>query len=175
MEYFMMQQDERVTRLPMIRMPDGFSDRNKAGDKNAPLILYVESLGLSCQFSDYLLRPFPMIGERIQSVMGKHQPDMGFRRLILVDKKTGGQHRYYGIAAPEIDCVFAAESNGGWLGEEPEPVIETSKAGDARIFRAKRFKEALFVRLDAAESILRREPEGIWFAPVKAVPSSNRG
>lgn len=164
----MMEQDKRLMHLPRIRIPAGFSDREKRKDKNTPLILYVENLGLSFQYSDYLLHPFPMVGERIQSVMEKHQRDLNFRRLILVDKKTGIQHRYYGIFASAIDCVSAVGSGSSWIGEKPEPVIDISKAKDARIFRAKQFKETLFVRLDAAESILRWEPEGIWFTPVRA-------
>lgn len=168
----MMEQDKRLTRLPKIRIPAGFSDREMSKDIKKPLILYVENLGLSFQYSDYLLQPFSMVGERIHSVMEKHQRDLSFRRIILVDKKTGTQHRYYRIFAPVIDCVSAVESGNSWLGEKPEPVIDVGKVKDTRIFLAKQFKETLFVRLDAAESILRREPEGIWFRPVRAALSA---
>lgn len=174
MEYFMMEQDKRLMRLPRIRIPDGFSDREKRRDKNTPFILYVENLGLSCQYSDYLLRPFPMIGERIQSVMEKYQKDISFSRFILMDKEAGIQHHYYGIIAPEIDCTSDVEPDSGSLGDKAEPVIDMDKTGGTAIFRTKQFKDALFVRLDAAESILRREPEGIWFTPVRTAPSAGK-
>lgn len=166
MEYFMMQPDKRLTNMPVIRIPAGFSDIEQSKDKNVPLILYVENIGLSCRYSDYLLRPFPMIGERIQSIMEKYQRDMSFRRLILMDKKTGAQHNYYRIYVPEIVC--ALESND-------EPVLNPDKVKNAKIFQVKQFKEKLFVCLDVAESILRREPEGIWFTPVKVSLTENSG
>lgn len=159
MEYFMMQQDKRLSHLPIIRIPAGFFDREQCKDEIAPLTLYVENFGLSYQFSDYLLRPFPMIGERIQKVMGKYQKDMSFRRIVLMDKKTGIQHNYYRISAPEIDGTCADEGT--------ELVLNLDPGKAVKIFQVKQLKEALFVRLDVAESILRREPEGIWFAPVK--------
>ncbi|ANU48254.1 hypothetical protein ADH76_11550 [Enterocloster clostridioformis] len=174
MEYFMMEQDKRLMHLPRIRIPDGFLNREQRRDKNTPFILYVENLGLSCQYSDYLLQPFPMIGERIQGVMGKYQRDISFSRFILMDKETGLQHHYYGITAPEIDCACDEEPDGGSLGDKAEPVIDMDKTGGTAIFRTKQFKDALFVRLDAAESILRREPEGIWFTPVRAALSGNK-
>lgn len=36
-----------------------------------------------------------------------------------------------------------------------------------KIFMAKDFNREVVVRLDIAESILRREANGIWFEPVK--------
>lgn len=153
MEYFIMQQDKRLTHLPMIRIPDEISDREQHKDKASPLTLYIECFGLTYQYPDYLLRPFPMIGERIQSVMEKYQRDISFRPVILMDKKTDIQHHYYRITVPEMDVVTAAEFD--------------SRVKDAKIFQVKQLKGKLIVCLDAAESILRREPEGIWFTPVK--------
>lgn len=172
MEYFMMQQDKRLNHLPIIRIPDGFSDREQWKDEITPLILYIEELGLTYQYADYLLQPFPMIGERIQTVMEKYQRDLRFRRVILMHKKTGAQHNYYQISVPEIDCACTEELGFSRKGEE-ELVLNLDRVKDAKIFRVKQLKEKLFVRLDVAESILRREPEGIWFAPVKVSLSVN--
>lgn len=166
MEYFMMQQDQRLKHLPGIRLPEGFLDREQRKDEITPLTFYVESSGLTCQYADYLLQPFHMIGERIQKVMEKYQREISFRRVILMDKKTGLQHNYYRIFVPEIDGAFAEEPDCGRKSEGTEPVLNPDRIKDAKIFQVKQFHENLFVRLDVAESILRREPEGIWFTPV---------
>ncbi|MGN6714481.1 hypothetical protein SAMN02745136_03006 [Anaerocolumna jejuensis DSM 15929] len=167
MEYFMMQQDNRLKHLPFIRIPPGFSDGEQCKDEKALLTLYVENLGLKDQYSDYLLQPFPMIGERIQKVMGKYQRDMSFQRIILIDKKESLQHNYYRISVPEIDCVSAEEFDIGRKYKEIKIVLNQNQVEYAKIFRVKQLKGNLLVRLDVAESILRREPEGIWFTPVK--------
>lgn len=166
MEYFMMEQDKRLRHPPMIRMPSGFN-RIQGMDENAPLILYVDNLGLTCQYSDYLLQPFPMIGEDMQKIMRKYQSNIRFRQVILVDKKKGLQHVYYGMTVPEMDCVFTREWRNA-MGQGTELVLDMSRVKEAKIFQAKQPKEKLFVCLDVAESILRREPEGIWFTPVQA-------
>lgn len=46
-------------------------------------------------------------------------------------------------------------------------VLDVEKVGRRAIFLAKDFNRRLIVRLDVAESILRREANGIWFEPVK--------
>lgn len=167
MEYFMMQQDNRLKHLPFLRIPPGFSDVELCMDENALLTLYVENQGLKYQYADYLLQPFPMIGERIQKVMGKYQRDMSFQRIILIDKKDSLQHNYYRISVPEIDCVSVEEFDIGRKYEEIKIVLNLEQVDYAKIFRVKQLKGNLLVRLDVAESILRREPEGIWFTPVK--------
>lgn len=45
--------------------------------------------------------------------------------------------------------------------------IRCGKTEGRKIFMAKDFNREVVVRLDIAESILRREANGIWFEPVK--------
>lgn len=48
-----------------------------------------------------------------------------------------------------------------------EFVLDVEKTEGRKIFMAKDFNREVVVRLDIAESILRREANGIWFEPVK--------
>lgn len=173
MEYFIMEPDKRLNRLPKIRKPAGFAGREQHKPGTAPLILYVENLGFACQYGDYLLKPFPMIGEKLHKVMEKYQRDMLFLRVILMEKERNIQHIYYRIWVPEIDCTWAAEPDCNRTGKVTEVILNPGQVGDAKIFRVKEPGEKLLVRLDVAESILRREPEGIWFTPVKTSGSKS--
>lgn len=167
MEYFIMQQDYRQKHLPFIQVPPEFSDGEPCKDEKTLLTLYVENQGLKYQYADYLIQPFPMIGERIQNVMGKYQRDMNVQRVILIDKKDSIQHNYYRISAPEIECFSVEESEIDSENKGIKMVLNLNQLKYAKIFRVKQLKDSLLVRLDVAESILRREPEGIWFTPVK--------
>ena len=86
---------------------------------------------------------------------------------MLIEKGTGRQMPYCLVGAPEIVCTEKTETHAGAEGIKML-VIEKEEIGDRRIFFARsKGGRLLLVGLDIAESLLRREANGIWFAPVR--------
>lgn len=177
MDYFRMKTDERLCRLPQLQIPKGLSllemTKEKIEKIKTPSIVYVKGAhGLSIDYGDYLEKPIPLIADKFQKILQKYQQDMLFHRVILIEKETGLQKPYYLIMPPEITCADEEESQYDTMGNVQNFVLDVEKAGNHKIFLAKDYKRQLLVRLDVAESILRREANGIWFEPVKAAERS---
>ena len=164
MDYFIMKTDKRLRRLPQIQLPQELF--NTESTKTA--IVYVkEHNGLSIDYADYLEKPSPMIADKFRKILQKYQQDMVFRRVMLVEKETGQQKPYYLMLPADIVCADKDESKYDAGGTVQNFVLDIEKTGKRKIFLAKDYNKQLIVRLDVAESVLRREANGIWFEPVK--------
>lgn len=171
MDYFIMKTDKRLYRLPQMQIPKELSltevRREKIEKITKPSIVYVKgNHGLSIDYADYLEKPIPLIADKFQKILHKYQPDMMFHRVILIERETGKQKAYYLMMPPEIICGDGEESPYGVIGAR-DFILDLKKAENRKIFLAKDYNRQLLVRLDVAESILRREANGIWFEPVK--------
>jgi len=123
--------------------------------------------GVNIEYADYLEKPFPLIADKFQKVLQKYQKDIEFWRVMLVEQETGQQRPYCLMHIPKITCADKEESRYDARGDIEEFVLDAEKAESRRIFLAEDYNGQLLVRLDVAESILRREANGIWFEPVK--------
>ncbi len=169
MDYFRMITDKRLCRLPRLQIP---KELLKA-EMTKPSIVYVEgNHGLSIDYADYLEKPFPLIAEKFQRILQKYQPDMALRRVTLIEKETGQQKPYYLMMPPKITCADKEGSRYDAVGKVQDFVLDVKKAGNRKIFLAEDYGSELLVRLDVAESILRRKADGIWFEPVKTAERS---
>lgn len=172
MEYFIMKTDKRYFNLPQIQLPKKLlgigTGKEKWEDIDKVSVLYVKkSHGLCIDYADYLERPFPLAAEKFHNIMQKYQKDMVFHRITLIERETGKQKPYYFIMPPEIICADKEESVYDSAGNIKDFVLDVKKAGNRKIFIAGDYRKQLIVRLDVAESILRRDADGIWFEPVK--------
>ncbi|MDR0286950.1 MAG: hypothetical protein LBI03_04475 [Clostridiales bacterium] len=117
------------------------------------------------QYPDYLEETGLLVSEKLKQIMGKYQRNVIFKTVILIEKKKNRQEIYYFIAPPQIQCISPKSTY-----DRPEHVekfvLDEEKVGDARIFCASNYGRRIFVRLDVAESILRRKPFGISFEKV---------
>lgn len=177
MDYFIMKTDERLCRLPKMQMPKELSfmemTRQKVEKITMPSIVYVKGEhGLSIDYADYLEKPIPLIADKFQKILQKYQQDMLFHRVILIEKETGQQRPYYLMMPPRIICADKEESRYDAMGNVQDFVLDMKKVGDRKIFLAEDYERQLLVRLDVAESILRRESDGIWFEPITTVGRS---
>lgn len=169
MDYFRMITDKRLCRLPQIQLPKELSPIGMT----KPSIVYVEkNHGLSTEYADYLEKPVPLIAEKFQRILQKYQQDILFQRVTLIEKETGQQKPYYFMMPPKIACADREESRYDAVGNVQDFVLDVKKAGNRKIFQAEDYGRQLLVRLDVAESILRREADGIWFEPVKTAGRS---
>lgn len=177
MEYFIMKTDKRLSRLPQMQLPKEMSPigmtREKIKKITTATIVYVKGdPGLGIDYADYLEKPLPLIADKFHKILQKYQQDMLFHRVMLVEKETGKQTPYYLMMPPQITCACKENSKADVMGNERDFVLDPKKAGNQKIFLAEDFCGQVVVRLDVAESILRREANGIWFEPVRVTGGS---
>lgn len=166
-----METDKRICKLPKLQLPkelyilkQGYEMHSST--KKASMVYIKENSGMITEYADYYDTPIPLIGEKVCRIMQKYQPDAVFHRVILVEKQTGKQRAYYLLMPPEIECADKEASIYDAVGNIEKFVLREEKVGAQRIFAAKDYKKKLIVGLDVAESILRRDSNGIWFEPV---------
>lgn len=177
MDYFIMKTDQRLCKLPQMQIPKELSPVGMTKEKIKSItttsIVYVkESHGLSIDYGDYLEKPVPFIADKFQKILQKYQQDILFHRVMLIEKGTGQQKPYFLMMPPEITCADKDKSQYDAMGNVQDFVLDPIKAGKRKIFLAQDYGRQLLVRLDVAESILRREANGIWFEPVKVAERS---
>jgi len=167
MDYFIMCQDSRLYNVakPALGSLDFRKlTREQINDISVTQILYI-SESKHNEYPDYIEGAGMLVSEKLMRIMGKYQSDAIFKTIVLIEKKTNRQEIYYLISPPEIDCM-SAETVCDRQGRVKKFVLDEDKVGYARIFHAVNYREKIIVRLDAAESILRRDPYGIWFERV---------
>jgi len=163
-DYFIMETDKRLRRLPQIQLPQ---DLFETEAMKTSAVYVKEHKGLSIDYADFLEKPGPLIADKFQKILQKYQRDMVFRRVILIEKEAGLQKPYYLMIPQELMCASKEESEYDTRGNVQDFVLDVEKVKRRAIFFAKDFNRRLIVRLDVAESILRREANGVWFEPVK--------
>jgi len=169
MEYFMMRQDPRVHN---VAEPTGaivsklrHITREEMDAISIPPNMYVKK-GSTIEYPDYIESPIMLVSEKLKRIMSKYQKDAIFKAAILMEKDINRQETYYMISAPRIECA-SDESTYDTHGRIKELVLDQEKVGHARIFFAIGCEQRVFVRLDVAESILRRDSNGVWFERMK--------
>lgn len=172
MDYFIMKTDERLCRLPQMQMPKELSlteiTKEKISKLTVASVVYVKgNHGLGIEYPDYLEMPIPLIADKFKKILQKYQKDVLFHRVMLIEKEAGLQKPYYLMMPPEITCADNKETQYDAGGNVRNFVLDLEKAEKYKIFLAKDYREKIIVRLDVAESILRRNANGIWFEPVK--------
>lgn len=172
MDYFIMKTDERLCRLPQMQMPKELSlteiTKEKISKLTVASVVYVKgNHGLGIEYPDYLERPIPLIADKFKKILQKYQKDVLFHRVMLIEKEAGLQKPYFLMMPPEITCADNKETQYDAGGNVRNFVLDLEKAEKYKIFLAKDYREQIIVRLDVAESILRRNANGIWLEPVK--------
>ena len=169
MEYFYMKVDKRIQRLPDMEFPrELITSKGMVTEISrivGSIMVKVKALnGLKTVYPDYFSTPYFLIAEKFHKIFEKYQSDIFFHRVMLVEKEM--QTPYFLFIPPEIECENKEETTYERDGSIKCLVLDESKVGGNRIFRVKGMSKTVIVRLDAAESVLRREPNGIWFEPV---------
>lgn len=169
MNYFIMKTDRRLRRLPQVEMP---REQSGVGEMKTSIAYVREDGGMSIEYADYLERPVLLIADKFQKILQKYQPDLGMQQVILVEKQTGKQTPYCMMSPRKIVCADQEASQYDSKGNVRNFVLDPKKAADETIFLAEDYGGQMIVRLDVAESILRRDANGIWFEPVKTTERS---
>jgi len=171
MIYFTIHQDQRILNSPELV----FSKQDIEELKQFPTeenvfaskIIYVKSkLMKRIDFPDLIDTPILLISEKLKLLMSKYQKNIWMRTVVLIERETNQQTIYYAIYPPKLPCA-SKQSIYDRRQEIKEFVLDEEKVGCNRIFVAVGLEKKLIVRLDVAESILRRKSNGIIFQEIK--------
>lgn len=166
MDYFIMRQENGTVGL--VQPVKGFSSllnpatEQKNEDLKTTVVIFKDSD--SSEFPDYI-EQYKLVSEKLKRIMSKYENDAVFKTVVLIEESTNRQKIYYHLALPQIQCT-SVQSVYTKLGNMKEFVLDEEKVGSTRIFCAENYKDRVFVRLDVAESILRRDSYGVLFERV---------
>lgn len=171
MEYFIMRQDDRILHSPQLMLPKFLQPNNNTSGRIESVrkteIIYVKEDSYN-EYPGYIETPIKLISGKIKRIVSKYQQDIVFKPAILVEKESNRQEEYHIMALPEIECA-ADSSICDADGNIKEFVLDEEKVKHLRFFIAKDCRSYILVRLDLAESILRRGAYGIWFEEVNMI------
>ena len=170
MDYFIMHQDARVTNcVNLIPGPMNLRTLSREQITSIPTtkIIYVQEDSQN-EYPDYLESEGMLVSEKLKRIMSKYQQNAVFKTIVLIEKKKNRQEIYYLVSPPRIECS-SPDTVYDKQGNVRSFVMDTDKVGHARIFCAAGRANRIFVRLDVAESILRRSPFGVSFEKVLTV------
>ena len=166
MDYFLLSQDKRYTNVPQII---GFFQRIYARDLN-PLradniadnnSFFVKSSEYN-QFIDILENPLLLVSEDMRKIMEKYNRNIIFKRLALIDRERQIQKIYNIPIFEEVEALHE-DTEFNWNKTVVKNIVlDKEKVKGKKIFKIKESDKTLaVVRLDVAESLLRREFEGM--------------
>lgn len=130
--------------------------KRELGDKEN--ILFVEeNNGVS--YTDFLEKPLLLVSDTFKIMANLYNRDYVYRIVVLTEK-SGKQSVYWHIDMPEADCL-SPRSEYNHDGTLKKIVMQESAAQGRSLLRIKNVHwSAYVIRLDLAESILRRELGG---------------
>ena len=165
MDYFLLKQDARYTNTPKII--DFFQNINSRDltplradnipDNNS---FFVKS-SKNNQFIDIIDTPIFLVCEKMRNILAKYNRNIIFKRAALIDHENMKQKIYNIPIWEEINALH--EDSESKFNVVKKIVLDKEKIKNHKIFRIKESDKTLVViRLDVAESLLRREFEGIY-------------
>jgi len=171
MIYFAMRQDKRILDSPELILTGQEVEELQQFPTPESLvvskIIYVKrKLMKKIDYLDLIETPVLLISEKLKSLMMKYQKNIWMRTVVLIDEQTGYQRIYYAIYPPRIPCT-SKQSVFNYHQQVKAFILAEDKVGYNRIFVPKGLERHLIVRLDVAESILRRKSNGIIFEEIK--------
>lgn len=166
MDYFLLNQDERYTNTP--RLIDVFKKVNiknlnlPNAHKIEDITIFQVSADEGCEFLDILDSQLFLISEDMKKIIEKYDRNISFKTLVIIDSLRDRQENYSLPILEEIECLSdKAELNLNKTVVK-KIVLDKEKIQGKKIFKIKESSKPLIViRLDVAESLLRRDFRGI--------------
>lgn len=163
---FLLKQDERYTNTP--RLKDMFhkistKDINRLNaHKIDDVIIFQVTAEERCEYLDVLDKQLFLISEKMMKIICKYDTDIVFKILPLIDSKRHTQENYYLPIFEDIEALDEKSEFNLNRAIVKNIVLNKKKIEGKKIFRIKESEKTLVVvRLDVAESVLRRKPRGI--------------
>lgn len=174
MKYFILKQDESYKNTPMIKgIPQEVISPRDLYEKNYNLMPKVTRLETynseQIDFIDIITNPILMMSEKTIDIVKMYMPKLATRDITIVDI-IGNQTKVYKIPLiPRINSL----TQDSRLNENQTNIekckIDLKKVKHNPLFYIKESKEdAVVIRLDMIESILKRKLRGINLEEIEA-------
>jgi hypothetical protein len=171
--YFVLRAHEKYTDIPVVqnwanRIDPRNLERGKAASVTRRVLLPIAP-NPHVVFTDVITKPFFLVSETVRDVIHMYDKQIAFKQIVLLDAENSFTALYGLPILERVDCLadnkIASECiNPGSV------TLEREKVGKRIIFRAADdLDDPIIVRLDAVESMLRREARGIGLSPVHLV------
>lgn len=172
MDYFLLRQDDRYKKTPTIIDLHKKLDKRKINIKSAheledTIVFYIKPDKDNC-FLDVLDSQLYLVSDRLKKLIAKYQPDIEFKTIALIDIENKKQKNYYLPIFEEIEALSEKSEYNIDKSVIKKLVLDSNRVKTKRIFKIKEGQKTLIVaRLDFAESILRRDFDGIYLKKIQ--------
>lgn len=175
MNYFILSQDRRYTRrLPTIEKFNQLAMRNDFTRENSKKIEDINVVQASSpeplDYIDLMDHQVFIVSKEVKKIFLMYEPSIYFKMFCMLNNKVndGQTGEYYAPIFREIDCVSPKSEFNLDKSHIKKLVLFKRKISHFPIFRISKIKkETIIVRLDVAESLLRRKLRGLNFEPVE--------
>lgn len=170
MEYFILKQDKRYINPPSIKDLYSLLRRKELCRKEEHKIpqrnIVFATSERKLDFLDVLDDQIFLVTDKVKKVISIYEPTAVYKTFCILNNRKNEYGLYYAPILPEVNCVYV--TNG--LGQKRTLLLDRKKAGIHGFFRATGTeKETTVVRLDAAESLLRREVRGMVLEKIETI------
>ncbi len=120
-------------------------------------------------YPDVVNAPIFLVSDSLKKLLSVYDTEVLYRRVALNQVKERIQKKYWLLLTEKLDCLdeSAQQYANGW---DQRIVLNRERIGKRRVFKVNGIRTPrVFVNLEVAESILRREFDGITLRPVEAV------
>lgn len=166
MDYFLLKQDERYTNIPQI-----LNLHNKVNMKNVNLrdhhkiddiMIFNVKSDDKTEFLDVLNKQVFLVSENMKNILEKYKANIIFKMFPLIDYDNSKQEIYYLPIFEEVEALSEDAELNLDKTVVKKLILNNEKIKNKKIFRIKGSSKTLvIVRLDVAESLLRRDFKGI--------------
>lgn len=166
MDYFLLKQDERYNNVPMVldvmKKIDKRNINLLKADKIQDTIIFYVKADEETSYLDILHRQLYLVSEKLKKLLEKYDSNIIFKAMPLIDLEHENQENYFLPIFEEVEalsdkCEFNLDKS-----VIKKLILDEKKIQGKKIFKISHDKQTLVVvRLDIAESILRRDFTGI--------------
>ena len=160
MDYFWIRQNREYLNTPVI---EGFYQTMRRKDFRPETAFKIPEKNVvfcssrkSLDFLDILDGQVFLVSGMVKRVFEMYERGMSYKFFCCLNNVTGEYGTYYAPMIPFIDCLAKGRAEKG------RTAIWQERITDRAVFRAENpLQEMVMIRLDVAESLLRRRPKGI--------------
>lgn len=174
MKYFLLSQDRDYKRIPQIKNFNAIAMRKDFTPENCKRIKDINVVDVSSadpiNYIDLLDMQAYLVSAKIKKVLMMYDASLRFKMFCLLNKAVNGGENgeYYAPIFRRIDCMSPSSKCNLDKSHIEKMVLYKDKISHAPFFCVDRIKkEAVVVRLDVGESLLRRELRGLKFEKIE--------
>ncbi|WP_019535822.1 imm11 family protein [Paenibacillus ginsengihumi] len=177
MDYFVMEQDERYAEFPVLQDVRQHIDIRHVNRLQAHHLadttVFQVKASAEAEYLDVLTTQLYLVSEKMKQIIEMYEPDCLFKLIPLMNRELGKQKLYYLPLFAEVEALSPSAEFNLDRSVIRKLVLQEDKIKGKRIFRVKESEKPLIVvRLDVAESMLRRDLVGVG---LKRVPVEKVG